>query len=319
MIYVLMGQDDFSKRLFWKNLIKTGFIDGKSVFETDLKTQLPTFLGGDLFGMKSVYKVIDSNPAELETSLLGHLLESANIFVFEIERLDNRKISTRHFLNTQGIIVKNFPLPIGEDLQMFIRNYLSKTQHVFSSNVMVEFLRRVGAVQTDYEEPVYSLWQIAGELDKLILLAGEKKEISLQEVQAIVPESLEINVFSLTNAIAKKETGFVAEFLNKFYTPNAYGDDKTKTIQLVSLLAESLRSLLLVKECMRERVSDVEIINQTKWKPARLAILKKLSQNFSSKALLSVLKKFEYLDLELKTTNTPPRVLMELILVQFML
>ena len=93
-------------------------------------------------------------------------------------------------------------------------------------------------------------------------------------------------------------------------------DTATKLLQLVALLAEQFRSLLLVKSCLEQRMPDKVVLEQTKWSSGRLFMAKKNAARFSTGVLRDVLQKLEFLDIEAKTSVAPTRVILDLILSQ---
>jgi DNA polymerase III delta subunit len=93
-------------------------------------------------------------------------------------------------------------------------------------------------------------------------------------------------------------------------------DEKTAIIQLNALLSEQFRSIAVAQNFLEEGTSDEQALAQTSWKPGRLFIMKKTAGRFAQKKVLDFLKKLEHLDEELKTSSTPPRVLLDLIVAQ---
>ncbi|MCL5009174.1 MAG: hypothetical protein M1400_02420, partial [Patescibacteria group bacterium] len=57
----------------------------------------------------------------------------------------------------------------------------------------------------------------------------------------------------------------------------------------------------------------------TGWKPGRLFVVKKIASRFAAPKVWQTLFKLEALDTELKTSSTPPRVLLDLILSQLLM
>jgi len=58
------------------------------------------------------------------------------------------------------------------------------------------------------------------------------------------------------------------------------------------------------------------LIKKSGWKSGRVYIMKKIASRFSSAKILETMKKLEALDEELKTSQTPPRVLLDMIVAQ---
>jgi len=80
------------------------------------------------------------------------------------------------------------------------------------------------------------------------------------------------------------------------------------------VLSEQFRSILLVLAAQAERVPDQKLLADTGWKSGRLFVVRKNAARFSPRSIMELLQKLSFLDTELKSTSTPPRVLLDLIL-----
>ena len=175
---------------------------------------------------------------------------------------------------------------------------------------------KFGGKVVDVQE-VFNLWQAESEIRKLLAFAGNK-EIREQEVAELVLENGEVDVFDLTNAIADNQKQKALALLHNFLKQQTGSDEKGTIIQLNALLSEQFRNVAMIQSFINSKTSESEILEQTGWKSGRLFVIKKVAARFPAKKVLETLNKLEALDLELKTSSTPPRVLLDLIVSQLL-
>ena len=120
----------------------------------------------------------------------------------------------------------------------------------------------------------------------------------------------------IANAIADNHRQEAMALVSRFLKQTAGADQKARTIQLCALLAEQFRNLAALQDFLARRVPETKILEATGWKPGRLFVLKKIVVRFPPDKIWQTLNKLEALDEELKTSSTPPRVLLDLILSQ---
>jgi DNA polymerase III delta subunit len=136
-------------------------------------------------------------------------------------------------------------------------------------------------------------------------------------VTELVPSEQNYVSLAIADAVGKKNKAYLYQLLGGYYAEGG-DDEQGKTLALIGLLADQFRSQLQVKNALENRATDADILAVTNWKPGRLFVVKRLAGAFTERQLRDGLTKLETLDVELKTTSTPPRVVMELILAQMM-
>ena len=241
--------------------------------------------------------------------------------------------------------LKEFVMPQGTELKTWIINYLQAEGFVMEPDALAKFIELLGE---NTEETLYDLWQVSRELDKLMLLkstpslspsppaspagrqGGGKTEdafplpssplvgearwgggiITKADVQEIVQPNIAKNLFTLTNMFAEGRSRDAVNFLEQMVESGPAAEIKTQSLQLIGGLASQIRSLLLVKDLEREAPG---IIAETlKWKEGRVWINLKLAKKFSKEKLFTLLKDLKALDLRLKTSEEPPKLLLAL-------
>lgn len=322
MPYLLLGADEFSKKSFVDSLVAKLGADLVMFGEGDT---LPTQEGlsqTDLFSKGKIYWFRGLVPDYLGN--LGKDEAGKNRVVVTIESLDKRKKESKDLLNNKNIEVKEFALPHGQELDEWIIARVKSLSGKISAEAANELAIRLGRDQAKESkfggkvvsvEEVYNLWQAENEISKLIGYAAGQ-EISAADVNALVSENGEVDVFELTNAIAENQKQKTLELMERLLKEQVAGDEKASIIQLNALLSEQFRNVAMVQDFAAQKTAESEILEKTGWKSGRLFVMKKIAARFPIKKVLELLAKLRALDEELKSSSTPPRVLLDLIIAQ---
>ncbi len=204
---------------------------------------------------------------------------------------------------------KEFMIPSGTDLEIWVGNYLRNQGFTMEPEALAEFVNLMGRNE---EESLYDLWQVSSELEKLMLFSGEEKIIRITAVRVLVCPNISQNVFSLTNLFAEGRGAEAQKLLDDLMGSGPAYELKTQTIQIIGALASQIRSLLLVKDLEKE--SPAGIAATLGWKEGRVWINSKLARKFTKEKLMSMMRDLRALDLRLKTSEEPPKLLLSLFL-----
>ena len=316
MFYLLLGPDDFSKQEFVAALAAKA----KSPFERASADEvgIERLVEQSLFEPVKIWVLTQAIAALDAAAHLDVLAASANRIIFIEPKLDKRTSATQKLLKDKRIIVKEFAVPEGEAFTAWITDRVKQRGGKIELAATRALAARLAGEPADGYAPAapsHNLWQAANEIDKLLeYAAGEP--ISAAAVEALITANEDIEVWKVINAIADRNASGVQDYLRRFFSAEDGSDEKTKVIQLNALLADQFRSIVMVQGFSGQRLSDAVILKLTAWKQGRLFVMKKIAQRCKPELALDVLKKFEHLDVELKTGSTPPRVLLDLILSQ---
>lgn len=280
------------------------------------------FFGQDLFS-KTKIVVLQNLLAgyEYNAETADKLVAGKNIVVFEEEKVDKRLANNKLWLGHKGAEIRQFDLPHGAELDKWILERgkdLGGRMAKPASSLLAKKLGRdhareirAGGKVVSAEE-IYSLWQADGEIRKLIAYA-QGAEITETDVNNLAPENVEVDVFKIINAIGEKDRQGTLALIGGFLTE---GDPKGQIIQLNALLSDQFRNIYALQDLLARKTSDDKILSLTSWKSGRLFVLKKIAARFKPDKIKDTLGKLAALDEELKTSSTPPRVLLDLILAQ---
>jgi DNA polymerase III delta subunit len=325
MFTLLLGPDDFSKKDFIDSLVKDKGADLTVFSENDPMPNAGSLMETDLFSKSKVFVLQNIMPEFLPADI-EKLISSANHIVVLVKSLDKRKKENKDLLANKQIKVQEFVLPHGKELNDWISNRVKFYGGAITKDAVELLAVRLGrdngkeikvAGKVISAEEVFNLWQADSEIGKLIAFRAEG-EINETDVKELVNENGEVDVFDLTNAIGGGQKQKALELLHGFLKEQTGSDEKGAIIQLNALLSEQFRNVAAVQDFLAAKKSENQILEITGWKPGRLFVIKKIAARFPPKKILEFLNKLEALDEELKTSSTPPRVLLDLIVSQLL-
>jgi DNA polymerase III delta subunit len=319
MLYVLYGQNDYARKIFVDSKVAKLKLSRVDIRKDAESVSLDTLLAQDLFSGGQVFVLEGLAERFLTEEQVGALSASENHLFFVEPELDLRTKFAKRIVQDPKITTYEFAAPALADLPVWILEYVKARGGSITEAASVLLCKRLGFIDPiggllASLRPV-SLARLAQELDKLLMYSSTES-ISEQAVLALVADDRQVLSLSIADALGKKQKTLLFELLEEYYEDASGEDQTTKTLMLVGLLADQFRSQLQIKSAQSEGITEARILEQTGWKSGRLFVVKRLAAAFSEAQLRSALTKFEALDLELKTTTTPPRVVLELILGQ---
>ena len=345
-VYLFYGEDDFSLRRkidFWKTEFAKKYgsssislVDGENLSESELISQLQTNLAPSLFSSKKLIIIRDGLPkTATQTALaefLMNFLQSAPVDYFVIfaqAKVDRRLGFTKKFL-ASGINLTEFTLPHGMVLNQWIKA-MAKTLGAEitdgAADRLAQFLgrdlfeeKKFGGKVVERKE-AFDLWQTYSELLKLSSnSASIQPDLVTQLVKPKIPDS----VFTLTDeVIAKNQKGAFIALEN--FLGAATAEEKTTFIKIIGLLADQLRSLLVVSLLGKEGKTNDQIAESLGWSGARVFITaKNLSarggsasggKNTSIDKIKQLLGQLLLIDSRIKSSDTNTKLDIDLFLV----
>jgi DNA polymerase III delta subunit len=322
MLHLLLGSDDYSKKQHIDSQVKQRGGDLVVFNKEDQLPPISKLFETDLFSKPSVFLfngVLPEIGGRLE-----EIIQSLNLIVISIISVDKRKKENKDLLANSGIILKEFNLPHGTELNKWLEKRVGELGGQVSKLALEELAIRLGrdnakevkvAGKVISTEEVYSLWQAENEIRKLMSFVTDKN-IEIEDVQELVPENYEVDVFEIINAIGEGKKQEALSFIQDFLQKETASDEKAGVIQLNALLSDQMRSIAITQDFLKRNTQDSEIIKQTGWKSGRLYIMKKIASKLNTQKVSVTLPKLEALDEELKTSQTPSKVLLDMIVAQ---
>jgi len=155
------------------------------------------------------------------------------------------------------------------------------------------------------------MMMISGELEKLILYVGEKKRITLGDVETMVLAAKQRTLYELTDAISAKDRTRALEILDSIITT---GDGDEAAIGHLYMLAKTFRQMLVISE---HNVRDSRALWQVLWQGFRVPpfaaedIIKQARRYKSRRELTRAIRLIGKADLALRSNAPSKRMILE--------
>lgn len=324
MLILLLGSDDFSKNQYVSSLASNAGMPVEVFSDAENLPQAENLASQDLFSKPKIFVLKGLVKKYVDAGIIEKFISSKNNIIIIEEKLDKRSTENKALLANKNISIKEFNLPHGEVLDEWIMAHVKKLGGKIESraaSLLAQTLGRDNAKEIKFGgkvvsvEEVYNLWQADSEARKLIAYSGTQG-ITEEAIKNLVFSNTETDVFELTNAIAENKREKSMVLMQSFLKEQTGSDEKGAIIQLNALLSEQFRNVAMIQSFVSNKTSEDDILDRTGWKSGRLFVIKKIAARFNPKKILELLNKLAALDEELKTSSTPPRVLLDLIISQ---
>lgn len=160
------------------------------------------------------------------------------------------------------------------------------------------------------------LMMISGEIEKLILYVGEKKRITLADVETMVLAAKQRTLYELTDAISAKDRPRALAILDAILTT---GDGDDAAIGHLYMLARTFRQMLVILE---RNVRDSRTLWQALWQGFRLPpfaaedVIRQARRYRSRRELTRALRLIARADLALRSSPTSKRLVLEMLVLE---
>jgi DNA polymerase-3 subunit delta len=153
---------------------------------------------------------------------------------------------------------------------------------------------------------------ISSEWNKLVLFAGEKRHVTLGDVETMVLAAKQRSLYELTDAISAKDTVRALKLLHGLLNASDGGEDSA--IGHLYMLARTFRQMLVILE---KNVRDPKAIWQALWQGFRMppfaaeALIRQARRYKSSREITRALRLIARADLELRSQPPDKRLVLE--------
>ncbi len=155
------------------------------------------------------------------------------------------------------------------------------------------------------------MMMIASELEKLLLFVGEKKRVTLGDVETMVLAAKQRSHYELTDAISARDRVRALQVLDAMLSS---GDGEEAAIGHLYMLAKTFRQMLVISE---RNVRDSRALWQALWQGFRVPpfaaedIIKQARRYKSRRELTRALRLIARADLALRSNPVSKRLLLE--------
>lgn len=284
----------------FKNEISIQKIDGENASEEEI---IGFIVQPSLFSSNRL--LIISNYSFDESEALASALKNIGddlIIVFTAEKIDNRKKIIK-FLREYGKIKEFKPFSEWEQ----DKSILWIIQRAELSDKSID--KETANLLNEISGP--SLRQLDKEIKKLALYCSDKPNINKEDLLAL-STSGQMNSFAFANSIFARDLRKAISALNYLFIA------KERPEAIIGTLASRIR-LLLEAKCFQDRNEGIELAAKELGRsPYFLKQCFNASSLFKKEELLNHLKNLHEADINIKTTQTSPQVLIELLLVDML-
>jgi len=162
------------------------------------------------------------------------------------------------------------------------------------------------------------MMMIANELEKLTLYVGEKKHITLGDVEIMVLAAKQRSLYELTDAISARDRVRALEILQAILST---GEGEEAAIGHLYMLAKTFRQMLVIAE---KNVRDSRALWQVLWQGFRVPpfaaedIIRQAKRYKSRRDLTRALRLIARADLELRSNPPSKRMILEKMILEMM-
>jgi DNA polymerase-3 subunit delta len=155
------------------------------------------------------------------------------------------------------------------------------------------------------------MMMISGELEKLLLYVGEKKRVTLGDVETMVLAAKQRSLYELTDAVSAKDRVRALQMLDAILSS---GDGEEAAIGHLYMLAKTFRQMLVISE---RNVRDTRMLWAALWQGFRVPpfaaedIIKQARRYKSRRELTRALRLINRADLALRSNPLSKRLVLE--------
>ena len=236
-----------------------------------------------------------------DDSFIEALKEASDtsVLLFIEDSVDKRS-KIYKFLSKEGHVVC-FESAGDKELSRWLMSLLKKEGKQMSSSTMRSFLYRCGS----------DMYTLKNELEKLISYVGERKEITIHDLEQLTSSQTTNQIFVMLEAIARKQREKV---LTLYYD---LIELRESPFGILALLVRQCNQLLQVKDLDRLGKNNGMIAKQMKVPVFVAGKLKDQAKLFSMETLCNMLELCAKTDEAIKTGKISDRVGVELLLIEF--
>lgn len=198
-----------------------------------------------------------------------------------------------------------------------LKKYTKYIEPIYNSNDLVKELLKEYKITSSNIEYIIELCdndqiKLEQECNKLKLYKIDSKEIEKEDIDEIVIKKFGDStnlVFQFTRDLAENNK---KEALNIYRELLDYG---RHPLEIVSLIANQLRTLLKIKILEENNYSKIDIANSLNKKPFYIEKQKELTRLYSLNDISDLIKKLNELDIKMKTTDLDYNMLIEMYII----
>ncbi len=312
-LYLCYGQEDYMKKHYVNN-IKNQILDpayeimnlerqeGKGVSVDQIIDFAETM---PFMSERRLMIIVDSGlfksgKKEESTKLANYIdkLPSSVCLVFMESEIDKR-LSLYKKVNKNHEAVE-FKVPTERELTSWTKKELRRYKVNMPSQVMDYFIRVVPP----------GMESIINEIKKLASYKVDG-EVTVEEIDQVCTQSLDIRIFELVKMLGNKDTRVVLEIYSNLL------EMKEAPIKILAMMARQFRMILKVKYMRQKGHGNQSIVSRTGFRSFMVTECIRQGSNFTFAQLEMAIKECLEADVNIKTGMMKPELAVELILIKY--
>jgi len=225
-------------------------------------------------------------------------ISSLNILALEAEELRANHALLR-FAKTHGKVF-SCAAPQGPALLNWIKSYTQKQQMNLDPRVPALLIERMDGNLSD----------IAKALDRMALFSKEKKGISLEEAEKLIPPDRTGVLFELTDAFCKKDAGRALGLIHHMLRAGR------RIPEIIGLLFWQLKQLATAREYRDQRRSAQDLAHALRRQPFMAERLMRQARSFTREEISRDLKALVQADIKTKSSGMKDRLVLEMLVLR---
>lgn len=259
----------------------------------------------NLFGDKKIVVVNNAtlfiSGSEFDINKLTNYLNNYNdktylIFTIVLEKIDSKKKIIKLF-NEKGQVIN---LNDQETNHNYIVKSLKDSGYEISVMDARYMISKIGN---------NNLLQINNELEKLMLYKLADKVITKKDIDTLIEENIDNNMFALVDAITNKDKTKMLDLYNKCLL-------ESDPVMIINMVASKFILIFQVKRLLEEGYKDEQMAKLLETHPYPIKLARNSSYRYSEKELLDIILKFADLDKDIKLGKVDSKLGLELLLLE---
>ncbi|MDW2886302.1 DNA polymerase III subunit delta [Exiguobacterium artemiae] len=316
-LYLLYGTERHLLEEWEREIVKAALPDGErfDYMKIDLNDQpLDAVLDeAETVPFLSDYRVVIAKPATFLTGakdkkthnverLAEYIVQPADyavvVLIVEAEKLDERKTIVKR-LKDRAVILEA-KKPTTEELFRFVMDAVNDKGYRMDRPAIERLIFLTG-----------EMWAtLTHELDKLMLYAGDHPTIELEDVNLLVPRTLEDNVFQLTDYLMKRQLEPAIRLIRDLEKQGQ------EVLALLGLMARQYRMMLLSKRLAEQGYGERQIASKVGAHPYAIKLALQAGKRFTFAQLEQALVAITTTDEGMKTGRGDKRILFDALIVR---
>lgn len=251
---------------------------------------MPAFADRRLVIVKSAESLKDKAHEELAAYVLKPSESTVLVFVSNAAKPDMR-LNFVKLLSEKGYITIKNKLG-GAAIMERVQSAAKQLGKTITREAQIKLLASTGDRLRD----------VLGELEKIMLYASDKSEITATDVEEAGLDCREETVFALSDAIGAKDAALALKILDKL------SDEEPP--MLLGSIARQIRTLLLIKTLGRKGIAAGNIAAAVRVPPYYLDSYLKRAKNFTEAELTAAIVRLKKADTGIKTGIAPKGVVL---------